>query len=153
MKLPLVKCLYTKISEIKEKGDLYEYNSNVNPLTYDFGLNVGEHYVLLGITQLNNLPYYYILSDNEVDITPAILFEDEQYNIPVDWIIKISPKDHKTLEISPKFLADIPNWFEHYMDEDEEVVSVINQAISNITQDNQLPYPKDHYAQPFEDYK
>ena len=35
-------------------------------------------------------------------------------------------------EILPKFLADIPNWFERYTDEDEEVIEVINKEILNL---------------------
>lgn len=157
MQLPIAKCLYTKLSEIKGKGDLLEYNANVNPLNYDFGLNVGEDYILLGITQLNSLPYYYILSDNEVDIAPALLFEEAQYKIPKDWVIKISPKDFKTLEILPKFLTDIPNWFEKYLDEDDKVLEIVNDEINKLhplnNSDRQTSEPEDLYAWPFEEYK
>lgn len=79
---------------------------------------------------MSGVPHFYIFSKEkkEVEIKPAVLFELDWQQIPKDWHIRIN-KDTYELEILPKEFAEIENWFEKYIDEDEEVVKFTHNII------------------------
>ena len=57
------------------------------------------------------------------------------------------------LEILPKFLSSVPHWFERYVDEDVEIVSLLHREILNASPELDAPKSEDLYPWPFEEYK
>ena len=150
-------CIYNSVSEVPNIRDLRPYESMINPIGLDFAMDINGNYMVLGFKFWNNTAWIYVVpndkTDELIDIAPVVLFNFDQELIPIDWVIRSDPDDKKILEILPKFLADIPNWFERYIDEDEEVVEAINKEILNLKQKDQPSQPEDPYAWPFEEYK
>jgi DNA polymerase III epsilon subunit-like protein len=151
------KCLYNSVSSVPHINDLTQYEGMINPIDLDFAMDLNTDYIVLGCKFWNNTAWLYVIpndkKDELIDIAPVVLFDFARESIPRDWVIKIDPENNKSLEILPKFLADIPNWFERYMDEEEEIVEAINKEILNLKQRDQPSKPEDPYAWPFEEYK
>ena len=153
-----LKCLYSEVTSVPDIKNIDAYKDMIKPLNYNFSLDKGAFYNSLGFKLFDNIAWSYLVQEtpsfNElIAFAPIILFDFDWIKVPRNWLIRSDPDDKKIFEILPKVLADIPNWFEHYMDEDEEVIKVINKEISSMPQNNQLPKPEDPYAWPFEEYK
>jgi hypothetical protein len=123
-------------------------------------MDINTHYIVLGCKFWNNTAWLYVVpndkKDELIDIAPVVLFDFAQELIPSDWIIRSDPDDKKIVEILPRFLADIPNWFERYVDEEEEVIAIVNKEILNMKNEVETSpssKPEDPYAWPFEEYK
>ena len=124
-----IKCLYVNLTEILDFELTSQYTNFVNPIDYEFDLERNVVYKIVGIVVRDGAPWVYATIDSvyDVQIYPAVLFEFSWQKIPNQWLIRINSKN---LEILPKSLADIDNWYEQYIDENEILFELIEKIIN-----------------------
>ncbi len=125
----IVRCLYIALSELSDLRAICEYKKMVRPIDYEFDLERNAFYQVFGILTRNGTPWLYVVpvsGKKELHIVPAALFSFEWTEIPKNWFVRIVKSEE--LEILPKSLANIDNWFEKHLDEEIDVISIIEQC-------------------------
>jgi len=130
-----IRCCYSALSELSADANLDVYHQCVRPLDYDFCLDRGKDYLFFGIIWRCEAPWLYVTSmDNspEVDIVPAVLFPFDCSVTPTGMSVKMTNFPNPQLEILPTAVASIDNWFERYIDEDDEVMEIVKSEINRL---------------------
>lgn len=123
-----VCCRHLSLSELSLDIDITTYQDFVRPLDYDFALERGVEYIAIGITERKGTPWLYVVpadGDVELDIVPAALFSFDEAVIPPGMVVRMTTGPHFGLEILPRSLAIIEDWFERYVEGDEDVVATV----------------------------
>ena len=124
-----IKCISTTFQGVNNFQNEKVYYDLVKPIDYDFCLEVGQYYYLLGLITVSGTPWLYVTSCqelSEIRIIPAILFNIDWSLIPNNWCIRLI-ESTKQFEILPNKLAKISNWFEKYVDEDEKILQIVQE--------------------------
>lgn len=129
-----VVCKYVKLSDIPNLYSRECYEEAVKPLDYDFYLEKGAIYEVLGIITISGIPWLYIFRKAEypqIGIFPAILFDYGWNKVPSEWYMRINGPHREDIEILPEKLASIEHWYERYIDEDSEVLRLVSSIVDN----------------------
>jgi hypothetical protein len=126
-----VLCQYSVLSELPAEIDLTPYNEFVKPIDYDFSLEPSTYYQVIGFVEWKGTPWMYVTprDRSELQIVPAIMFLIETIAIPLGYVVRMTNSSWPCLEILPQKLSEIDNWFERYIDGDEEVLAVIEALL------------------------
>lgn len=101
------------------------YLDGLGDYCYDFGLVFGEYYKYLGFFVMDNgLTFIYVAADGLVSRYPVVIFELTESSK-----ILHCKKKYGGIEFIPDKLMRHDNWFERYLDEDDEVVSDVDFLI------------------------
>ena len=128
-----VTCRYTSLQDVGSIFSEEVYKEMITPFSYEFDVIPEELYMVLGVLTRLSTPWLYVSlldGNKEIQLIPAILFDFTWSTIPEDWAIRIDNKDHNSIEILPRKITEIPNWFERYIDDDQEVVDLVINEIN-----------------------
>lgn len=130
-----VICLGNCLSDIENLMFEEKYRELIKPLNYQFDLLKDKVYRALGVLIRHGTPWLYVTSQEknvEVQLVPAELFFFEWSQIPSNWLIRILNNSLNSLEILPKALACFDNWYERYIDEDEQILNILLKEVEEV---------------------
>ncbi|MFC5475788.1 hypothetical protein [Paraherbaspirillum soli] len=130
-----ISCRNTTLSELSNLYSVESYEQLVHPLDYEFDLIRDAIYVVLGVLVRHGTSWLYVAALNgnqEIQIVPAALFSFTWSQVPTDWTIRITNDRPTSLELLPFALAQIDRWYEHYVDGDETVISLVQKEFKGI---------------------
>lgn len=138
-----VKCVKTKLEEIKDKK-IYNYlKSFINSDDYDYCLDVGKIYQVYGISVIEGFMSYYILRrDIEPYSEMSCFFNVVESSIPDDWTLVF--QDTNNFQFLPKEWAKNEMFYENLIhlkkDNEQEIFKDIIEKYKkyDIYQDNDI---------------
>jgi hypothetical protein len=109
------------------------YCEFVHPLDYEFDIQRYNEYLVLGVIERKGTLWLYVVPLNDIydiNIVPAVLF---YFDASIsDMIIKMNDSYYSDIEIIPAVFSNIDNWLERYVEEDEEVTSIVRSEIDRL---------------------
>lgn len=126
-----VKCLYSSLKDYLHCSNFYNVIieiSNFNDCEYDYSIDVGNRYLVIGGFIRDSNIFYYIYDDH-IRVIPALLFDISEISIN-DSMIFYFDLNQKGLGVTYASLANIPYWYEKYLDEDKLVMQTTSDIIS-----------------------
>ena len=119
-----VKCVAAKLSDTNLNG-CNKYLEFVSDVDYDFSVNIGDDYPLLGIRFLNNgLIFVYVLNDGVADIFPAPLFDMRKIFLHGGFSLNSFGNG---FEFLTEMIVYRENWFELYLEDDEDICRMMDE--------------------------
>jgi hypothetical protein len=151
---------YSTLCEVPGDFNPEAYKTMVNPLEYDFCLDPDVNYLVIGIVVRRGTTWLYVVPENknkkiscapavllkfyeaqplydikEISIIPAVLFDFCIADIPTGMTVKVT-NNGQYLEILPQRLASIEGWYERYLNDDPEIISIVELEVQYFLQFN-----------------
>ena len=116
----LIRCISTQPTE--EQAQRLGIGKNYFPGRQQFGVSVGEKYLVFGLTIMNGEPWVDImlLPSGYLHSVPLCLFEILDRHVSKYWVIGFGPKGNIT--IGPPSILDQPYYFDDLSNGVAEVV-------------------------------
>jgi len=123
-----VRCEHLSVAELSPGARRSEYASRVNPIDYDFGLERGVEYVVMGVQLRGAGAWLYIQKPEAhalLSVAPASLFSCDWTSVPRGWSVRVLEGSAGGTELLPTRLARLEGWFERYLEGDAEVAAIL----------------------------
>lgn len=128
-------CQSVRLCDALEKEMLNLFSKVVNPLDYEYSLELGSTYCIIAIEIEGFLNYVYCFNSSNRNSNYAYPFVS-RYPLCLFNLNEIGDKIHSDLTITgskivfqDKFLSDYRNWFEAYVDGDREIEMAIRNFV------------------------
>jgi hypothetical protein len=124
-------CKNVRLSDALDTEALYLFSEVVNPLDYEYSLELGSKYCIIGIEIDKLLVYAYCFNCFDksknyaypfVSRYPLCLFDLIETKNRTNYDLVIA---EGKISLQEKFLSDYGNWFESYVDGDQKIEMAI----------------------------
>ena len=128
-------CVHLSVVEALGWAKAAKFEGMIHPLDLDIGLERGAAYLVFGVVVRSGVVWLYVFperGDPELTLVPAVLFKFVDPELQAGMLFRESSEGPDSFELVPEIVASCSNWFERYVNEDEEILALVCQEVQRL---------------------